>query len=88
MSTWEADSLSRLARCSLAPIQKTRQNFPSCVLVGARLSDMGLETVQERRGLESINNKQNRFETWRVMQNINQRIHLLLLRQAKLKSQQ
>ena len=48
---------------------------------------MGLETVQERRGLESSNNKQNRFETWRVMQNINQRIHLLLLQEAKLKSQ-
>ena len=87
MSTCEADSLSRLARCSLAPIQKTRQNFPSCVLVGARLSDTGLETVQERCGLESINNKQNRFETWRAMQNINQRIHLLLLQEAKLKSQ-
>ena len=48
---------------------------------------MGLETVQERRGLESSNNKQNRFETWRVMQNINQRIQLLLLQEAKLKSQ-
>ena len=48
---------------------------------------MGLETVQERRGLETINNKQNRFETWRVMQNINQRIHLLLFQEAKLKSQ-
>ena len=48
---------------------------------------MGLETVQERCSLESINNKQNRFETWRAMQNINQRIHLLLLQEAKLKSQ-
>ena len=81
MSICDPDSLSRLARCSFAPIQKTRQNYRSRVLIGARLSDTGLETVQERRGLETINNKQNRFETWRVMQNINQRIHLLLLRQ-------